>query len=98
MGVAEASSIEAGLLQGGLPPETPAMLVQAVSCTEERLVATRLADLCKTIQTKEVGSPCVMLIGETMQEAVQLLHTPKNSSWSEDAVHAEEHVRQYVAA
>jgi hypothetical protein len=39
-----------------------------------------------------------MLIGETMQEAVQLLHTPKNSSWSEDAVHAEEHVRQYVAA
>ncbi|WP_288060521.1 uroporphyrinogen-III C-methyltransferase [Thiomonas sp.] len=98
MGVAEASSIEAGLLQGGLPPETPAMLVQAASCTEERLVATRLADLCKTIQTKEVGSPCVMLIGEALQEAVQLLHTPNNSSWSEDAVHAEEHVRQYVAA
>lgn len=71
MGVAEAPSIEAGLLQGGLSPATPVLLVQAVGRTRERHVGTRLGSLCRTLQTENLASPCVMLIGDAMQQALQ---------------------------
>ena len=73
MGVAEASTIESGLLQGGLAASTPVLLVQGASSPQERRVATRLGTLCGTIHDEQVGSPCVMLIGEAMQEALTCL-------------------------
>ncbi len=73
MGVAEAPSIESGLIQGGLPPDTPVLLVQAVSSAQERRVSTRLGALCCTLSTEQLGSPCVMLIGKAMQHALQTL-------------------------
>lgn len=73
MGVAEAPSIESGLMQGGLPSDTPVLLVQDVSSAQERRVATRLDALCSTLATERFGSPCVMLIGTAMQHALQTL-------------------------
>lgn len=70
MGVAEAPTIESGLLQGGLSPDTPVLLVQAVSSTGERQVTTRLGALCNTLASEQLGSPCVMLIGKAMQYAL----------------------------
>ena len=96
MGVNEATSIEAGLLQGGLPPETPALLVQAASGEAERLIATRLAHLCSTIHAEQVASPCVMLIGQAMREDVPLWQVHRNLPSSDEAEHAQHPARQYA--
>lgn len=71
MGVAEAGNIQAGLLAGGLPADTPVLLVQATSTARERRVGTRLARLQAAIATEQLGSPCVMIIGNAMAEALQ---------------------------
>ncbi|MDD4886972.1 MAG: uroporphyrinogen-III C-methyltransferase [Thiomonas sp.] len=83
MGVAEAAAIEAGLLQGGLSPGTPVLLVHAVSSAQERHVATHLQDLCTTLDAEQVASPCVMLIGEAMREAMATLRS--NPGWHSGA-------------
>ncbi len=76
MGVAEAPSIESGLLQGGLPADTPVLLVQATSSAQERHVATQLGTLCSTLTAEQLGSPCVMLIGKAMQNALTQAGSP----------------------
>jgi len=73
MGVGEAQSIESGLIQGGLPVDTPVLLVQAVSSAQERRITTCLGTLCSTLAAEQLGSPCVMLIGKAMQHALQTL-------------------------
>ena len=75
MGVAEASALESGLLEGGLSASTPVLLVQGASSPQERRIATRLGMLCRAIHDEQVGSPCVMLIGAAMQEALSSLPT-----------------------
>lgn len=71
MGVAEAANIQSGLLAGGLPADTPVLLVQAASTARERRVGTTLAGLQTTIATAQLGSPCVMVIGSAMAQAMQ---------------------------
>ena len=73
MGVAEAGNIQAGLLAGGLPADTPVLLVQAASTARERRVGTSLASLQAAIAAEQLGSPCVMVIGSAMAEAMELV-------------------------
>ncbi len=97
MGVAEVSSIESGLLQGGLSASTPVLLVQGASSSQERRVATRLGTLCRAIHDEQVGSPCVMLIGEAKQEAWSSLPASSDAMPSREAADAGERVWRKVA-
>ena len=63
MGVAAAPLIEAGLLAGGLAPDTPVALVQNASLSTQRSVLTSLSCLVACLQGSGLGSPCMMVIG-----------------------------------
>jgi uroporphyrin-III C-methyltransferase len=64
MGVAAAPLIEAGLLAGGLAPDTPVALVQNASLSSQRSVLTSLSSLVACLQGSGLGSPCMMVIGK----------------------------------
>lgn len=64
MGVASAPLIEAGLLAGGLAPDTPVALVQNASLSSQRSVLTSLSCLVSCLQGSGLGSPCMMVIGK----------------------------------
>jgi uroporphyrin-III C-methyltransferase/precorrin-2 dehydrogenase/sirohydrochlorin ferrochelatase len=73
MGLARAARIEQSLLNAGMSGNTPVGLIKSVSYPGEQLLRTHLSALCDTIQTEQLTSPAIILIGDIFQ-AVQQLH------------------------
>lgn len=65
MGVSGASRIEQQLLTG-LPPSTPAAIVQRVSLPDQRQVVTTLGELSATIAKERLGSPSIIVVGDVV--------------------------------
>lgn len=63
MAVSRISGIVAGLLEGGLPPHTPALAIHAVSTGQEEVVETTLADLPLRAAEGMIRSPSIVAIG-----------------------------------
>ena len=74
MGLTRAELIQQSLLNAGMSGQTPVGLVKSVTCPEEQLTHTSLSALCEAIQTKQLTSPTIILIGDVLQ-AAQQLHT-----------------------
>jgi uroporphyrin-III C-methyltransferase len=66
MGVSHAQEIEEGLLRG-LPCDTPVALVQQASLPTQRHALTTLDRLHATLVREELGSPCVMVVGDVLR-------------------------------
>ena len=73
MGVAGVGTIRRGLLAGGLPPHTPALLLQSVGTAAQRRLDTRLGALEADLLASGLASPCVMLIGAAFEAALDLV-------------------------
>ena len=69
MGVSGAQQIEAGLLSG-LPGATPVALVQHASLPTQRQALTTLDQLHATLVREELGSPCIIVVGDVVRTAV----------------------------
>jgi uroporphyrin-III C-methyltransferase len=69
MGVSGAQQIEAGLLSG-LPGATPVALVQHATLPTQRQALTTLDQLHATLVREELGSPCIIVVGDVLQAAV----------------------------
>jgi uroporphyrin-III C-methyltransferase len=65
MGASHAQAIQEGLLTG-LPAHTPAAIVQHASCPQQRHAVTTLRHLHRTMQEEQLGSPCVMVVGDVL--------------------------------
>ncbi len=65
MGVAGASSITQGLLQG-LPGDTPVAVVQHASLPQQRQAITTLAELPSTMAREQLGSPSIIVVGDVI--------------------------------
>ena len=66
MGVSGARQIEQGLL-AGLPAATPVALVQHASLPSQRHAVTTLDELHAALQREQLGSPCVIVVGDVLQ-------------------------------
>lgn len=75
MGVSGAAHLQAGLLAGGLPPETPVAVVQHASLPQQRHALTRLDALTATLDTERLGSPAVIVVGEVVRGVAALQTT-----------------------
>lgn len=84
MGVASASAIRRALLDSGMPPATPAMLLQSVGTPMQRRVDTDLNALDADLRAAGLGSPCVMLIGAALDSAMQHLGEPRHEATTRD--------------
>ncbi|MGR3702868.1 MAG: uroporphyrinogen-III C-methyltransferase [Paracoccaceae bacterium] len=63
MGKRTFPDLVAGLLHHGLPPDTPALLAEAVSHPQERLTRTTIADLATTLEQARSDDPAIILYG-----------------------------------
>lgn len=66
MGVAQAPTLQAGLLQA-LPPGTPIAVVQHASQPQQRHAVGTLADLTGLIERERLGSPAIIIVGDVLQ-------------------------------
>ena len=75
MGVQRLADIQAGLLQT-LPPETPAALVQNASTPQERRVVTSLQKLTADARTTGIVSPAILIVGNVLKGCAALTECP----------------------
>ncbi|MEL6737599.1 MAG: uroporphyrinogen-III C-methyltransferase [Pseudomonadota bacterium] len=68
MGKAGAPQMASGLMEAGLSPGTPVVLIENVSLPDERHFPTRLDMLPLAARTALGDGPAVILIGEAMRE------------------------------
>ena len=77
MGVAGAGAIRRALLDGGMQPHTPALLLQSVGMPTQRRVDTNLDLLEADLLAAGLGSPCVILIGAALDAAIEQVCAPR---------------------
>lgn len=75
MGVSRLAHICEGLGQG-LPPHTPAAIVQHASLAHQRTALTTLGQLQATLHTHQLQSPSVVIVGDVVQGARAWAHSP----------------------
>ena len=69
MGVGNLPRIQAALMAGGLPANTPACAIQNGTLENSRHVISCLADLHADVQHAGIGSPAILVIGEVVSLA-----------------------------
>ena len=69
MGVSRCPGICARLMESGLPPATPAAIVQSAWRAGERTHATTLAHLSRDAANLGFGSPAILVVGEVARYA-----------------------------
>jgi uroporphyrin-III C-methyltransferase len=65
MGMSQAAALAKALMEG-LPPNTPAAVIQDVSLPRQRHIATTLARLASDIARHKMRSPAVIVVGDVM--------------------------------
>lgn len=71
MGVSSAASIQAQLLEGGMPSVMPVALIQNATRATQAQVVTTLGELSRMLARTAMGSPCVFVIGEVVKLAAK---------------------------
>ena len=69
MGVARCESIQRDLLDAGMNPSMPIAIIQNATRNDQRSLVTTLRDLVEDIRTSAIGSPAIMVVGETVHYA-----------------------------
>lgn len=69
MGIAQCEHIQQELMAGGLAPSTPVAVIQHASRSNQRELITTLADLAANIRDSGIGSPGIIVVGETVRFA-----------------------------
>jgi uroporphyrin-III C-methyltransferase len=69
MGVANLAAIVGGLLDGGLPPATPAAAIQNGTLPSQKSVISTLSTLAGGMAHAGIGSPAVIVIGDVVRFA-----------------------------
>ena len=74
MGLTRAAFIQQNLLNSGMSGNTAVGLIKSATYSDEKLVRTHLSAMCETIETEQLTSPAIILIGDILQAAGQLHH------------------------
>ena len=69
MGVSRSESIQRVLLDAGMSPAMPIAVIQNATRSDQRAIVTTLRTLVDDIHTSAIGSPAIMVVGETVRYA-----------------------------
>ena len=69
MGVSRSESIQRDLLEAGMRAAMPIAVIQKATCRDQRAIVTTLQQLATDIHTSGIGSPAIMVVGETVRYA-----------------------------
>ena len=75
MGVSRCESIQCDLLAAGMSPAMPVAVIQNATRDDQRSVVTTLINLARDIHASGIGSPAIMVVGETVRYARADLQT-----------------------
>jgi uroporphyrin-III C-methyltransferase len=73
MGVTSSQEIQTALLKS-MPPDTPIAVVQNASAQNQRSVIGQLQTLHSLIESSEIASPAVILVGDVLNTLASLRH------------------------
>jgi len=79
MGVASAGMICAGLLEAGMPPDTPAAALERGTTSRQRRVVSDVAHLAEAVQQAQIHPPAILMTGKVCALA-------ETFGWAEDRV------------
>lgn len=74
MGVSAIEALQSGLLHG-LPPVTPAAVVQHVSLPQQRQLLCTLGTLAASVRAEGLGSPAIVIVGDVLRGMQTLSQT-----------------------
>jgi uroporphyrin-III C-methyltransferase len=86
MGIAQCEFIQAELLAGGMAGDMPVAVIQHASRPNQRELITTLAALSANIRTSGIGSPGIIVVGETVRFATKLANPSAFPQISESAL------------
>lgn len=69
MGVARCESIQQDLLGAGMVPSMPVAVIKGASRADQQAVITTLAAMAADIRAAKIGSPAIIVVGETVRYA-----------------------------
>ena len=69
MGVARCESIQRDLLGAGMAPSMPVAVIKGASRADQQAVITTLAAMAADIRAANIGSPAIIVVGETVRYA-----------------------------
>ena len=69
MGVARCESIQQDLLDAGMVPTMPVAVIKGASRADQESVVTTLATMAADIRAANIGSPAIIVVGETVRYA-----------------------------
>ena len=69
MGVSRCESIQRELLAAGMKPAMPIAIIQNATRSDQRSIVTALATMVDDIRASDIGSPAIMVVGETVRYA-----------------------------
>lgn len=79
MGINNLKEITDGLLSGGLPPATPAAIVQNGTRPDQRVIVGDLDSLTDVAAGAGLGSPCLVVFGDVVSLRSKLVETEEKS-------------------
>ncbi|MDR1382692.1 MAG: uroporphyrinogen-III C-methyltransferase [Planctomycetaceae bacterium] len=65
MGVVTVKVWSAALLENGMNPQTPIVIIFNATFSNQKVVRTTLADAEQTVECEQLSSPCIVIVGET---------------------------------
>lgn len=69
MGMSQPRALAQEWLAAGFPANLPVAVVQRVSCEDQRYAITTLEHLAATIETQDLASPAIIVLGEAVRHA-----------------------------
>ncbi|MCL1125080.1 uroporphyrinogen-III C-methyltransferase [Shewanella surugensis] len=72
MGITKADFIQSHLMNAGLDPSTPAALIENGCCDNQRVISGVLSQLSQLVESNQVQSPALIVIGKVVNLAQQL--------------------------
>lgn len=69
MGVSRCEFIQRDLLDAGMSPSMPVAVIQNATRNDQRSIVTTLKNLARDTHASGVGSPAIMVVGETVRYA-----------------------------
>ena len=69
MGVSRCESIQRDLLDAGMSPAMPIAVIQNATRCDQRSIVSTLQALARDINASGIGSPAIMVVGETVRYA-----------------------------
>jgi uroporphyrin-III C-methyltransferase/precorrin-2 dehydrogenase/sirohydrochlorin ferrochelatase len=84
MGVRTLDALSQRLLQHGIDPMTPALLVERATLPDERRIFGTIADLPGKVAAADPKGPCIAFIGQTFDHAAWLLNEAEGAVLERD--------------